>query len=653
MTQTYSDARGHVIRLGPELGRGGEGVVYELADHAASVTKIYSKPISVSDLEKLDALVTMASPELLALCAWPTAVLYESTGKKPVGFVMPRVAQAAALDSLINPGQRLRDFPKADWRFIVHAARNLADAVAELHRRGVVIGDLNESNVRVLPDARVRLIDCDSFQIRVGTRVFRSRVGTLLYYPPELQGTNAGAIERTPNHDAFSLAVLIFRLLFLGRHPYAGKYVGRGDQPGIPDLIAQHRFAFGVQASKRHIAPPPDALRLERLPRTMGALFESAFAESSVADSRPSALEWLQALGALEKDLVRCKLVATHYFPGEAGSCPWCEIEQSAGTTLFFTPLVAAGAPSDGRALTQSEDVEALWRAIANVPVPSSLEQLLPTPPILAKLDARLCPASGTVAARKLMTPLAVLSIAIMSLAIVNRSALLLGVAGGGGALLLLLWLAPIADRMMRRLRVPEVHKARTNLKRGLAAAKAELEHSCGIFDGIRRKVSVKYSESQGLRGEFEQELDALRAQSKAVQLQAYLSRCLLRSARLRGVGPQLVRALESYGVGSALDVEYNRVLYVRGIGPQRAAVLVAWKNQCVASFRFDPYHGVDAGKLAALQRRYIARYQTIATALAVGRRDLLNAYQTVVTIAADRRALLDGVAADAARVLQ
>src|SRR5438093_919042 len=86
-----------------------------------------------------------------------------------------------------------------------------------LHRalpaKGYGIGDLNERNLLVTTQALVTLVDTDSFQVKAAERVFRCRVGSAEYTPPELQGARFADIDRGPQHDAFGLGVLIFQLL--------------------------------------------------------------------------------------------------------------------------------------------------------------------------------------------------------------------------------------------------------------------------------------------------------------------------------------------------------------------------------------------------------------------------------------------------------
>ena len=51
-----------------------------------------------------------------------------------------------------------------------------------------------------------------------------------------------GVVISKAVHDAFGLAVLIFQILFMGRHPYSGHFLGSGEMP-IERAIREHRFA--------------------------------------------------------------------------------------------------------------------------------------------------------------------------------------------------------------------------------------------------------------------------------------------------------------------------------------------------------------------------------------------------------------------------
>lgn len=88
--------------------------------------------------------------------------------------------------------------------------------------------DVNESNVFVGRDARVTLIDCDSWQVvdSARGRTYRSHVAKPDFLAAELQGRSLALVDRQNCHDNFALAVLIFKLVNEGTHPFDGVFRG-------------------------------------------------------------------------------------------------------------------------------------------------------------------------------------------------------------------------------------------------------------------------------------------------------------------------------------------------------------------------------------------------------------------------------------------
>jgi DNA-binding helix-hairpin-helix protein with protein kinase domain len=107
------DPSGAPVHLGEELGRGGEGAVYEINGRPDSVAKIYFKPKPGGNDEKLAVMAAMADPKLLSLAAWPTSTLHGPSGST-LGFVMPKIAGHSPVFKLYGPKLRLQEFPKAD-----------------------------------------------------------------------------------------------------------------------------------------------------------------------------------------------------------------------------------------------------------------------------------------------------------------------------------------------------------------------------------------------------------------------------------------------------------------------------------------------------------------------------------------------------------
>ena len=259
---------------------GGEGIIRAVARRPELLAKLYRHTPGPHDVDKLRALVRAATPDLLTVTAWPTDCLKDRKGAL-VGFVMQRITDARPLYELYSPRSRVQHFPYADFRFLLHAASNVARLFAAVEHAGFLMGDVNHGNILVRGNGTVVAVDCDSFQVGDGS-IYPCRVGTELFLPPELIGRDVGAVRRTPAHTAYGLAVLLFHLLFMGRHPFAGRFHGAGEMP-IEKAIAASRFAYALETRRtqcrRRRSPrrsplpdrrPPTCLRERSIP-TAGA----------------------------------------------------------------------------------------------------------------------------------------------------------------------------------------------------------------------------------------------------------------------------------------------------------------------------------------------------------------------------------------------
>src|SRR5262249_49367158 len=160
-------------------------------------------------------------------------------------------------------------------------------------------------------------------------------VGVSTHTPPELQGRPFKGVTRTSNHDAFGLAVLVFQLLFLGRHPFSGRYIGSGDM-SLEKAISEFRFAYGPGAQSRQMQPPPRTLALEAVSAPVAQLFEKAFSEIAARqNNRPTARDWIAALDTLYKQLQACTLHPGHRYYQHLRSCPWCQLDSGTHNPLF------------------------------------------------------------------------------------------------------------------------------------------------------------------------------------------------------------------------------------------------------------------------------------------------------------------------------
>ncbi len=319
--------------LGEFIARGGEGEVFLVSAERRLVAKLYIKPMPKVQGEKIVTLIKMRNAQLTAIAAWPQELLIGPEGK-PAGYIMPFIPEGRPIHDLATPAGRLRAMPSATYSSLVRVAANLARAVATFHHAGIVLGDINGSNFLVMPNGTVRVIDCDSVQIG-SSRKFRAPVAMEEFVPPELQGKRLSNRMRTANHDAFALAVMIFELLVLGRHPFSGN----GDMP-LGRSIRKRRHVF------RWFSPPQNPFRVLNIPKTdmlspeLVALFKRAFNHRPLKlvlmrPKRPTALQWMTALEAHHGKLTTCGLDTGHQHPPGARQCPWCTLEARGAPKLF------------------------------------------------------------------------------------------------------------------------------------------------------------------------------------------------------------------------------------------------------------------------------------------------------------------------------
>jgi DNA-binding helix-hairpin-helix protein with protein kinase domain len=386
--------------LRPLAEAGGEGQVFEIENSTATVAKLYHEPVDSQKATKLRYMVQSPKPELRTIAAWPTGLLLDPQNPKTVrGIIMPRMP-GKAIHKLYGPSDRAAEFPAVRWDFLIHVAMNCAAVFETLHEQQILMADVNEGNLLVKEaDGQIGLIDCDSYQLRNGTTCFQCDVGIPMWTPPELQGQNFRGLLRTPNHDRFGLAVLIFRLLFMGRHPFAGIPVGR-DQFAIEEAIKHHLFAFVSQTWSRGVKAPPRALTLAALPKRLGQLFERAFLQGSEApNARPTGREWAQELKALLPTLKNGCIDPGHKYWDGLTSCPWCQIVSAGGPNFFISVSVHLGS------VTWAADCARFWAAIERVAKGSLMYEQVAVP-ALARATPRPMPL-GRPAALKVSAPVA------------------------------------------------------------------------------------------------------------------------------------------------------------------------------------------------------------------------------------------------------
>jgi DNA-binding helix-hairpin-helix protein with protein kinase domain len=345
-------------RLSSQVAEGGEGTVYRVKDRDDVVAKLYRASVPGQDL-KLEHLISISNKQLVRVAAWPLSRLRDATDQT-VGFVMESLVGWQPLHNTYQVKSRLELTPNRTWRHLVRISRNLATCVHHVHEAGLIVGDLNESNVFVSHEAMVKLLDVDSFQCETETTLFSCNVCKAELLAPELHGHSLEGVRRTENHDLFALAVLIFETLMFGRHPFAGRPVGSAD-PTLEESIQNGWYVFTTQ--RKIPVAPPKGLEIDWLPPEIRDLFELAF-EPGVGP-RPSAKDWYSSLKRLEGTLRSCDSNEGHIFWNQLDRCPWCSLEDRWNLALFRPMLTTLG--------PHGMDLEKIWAEINAIPAPTSV----------------------------------------------------------------------------------------------------------------------------------------------------------------------------------------------------------------------------------------------------------------------------------------
>ncbi len=611
------DSRGAPLQLGAVVGSGGEGKVYEVVGKPTTLAKLYHQPLSTDRKQKLTTMARANAPALAAMTAWPADII--STSGTAIGFLMPRVSGSKDIHKLYSPKSRKVEFPKADFRFLVHVSANVARAFAAVHAAGAVVGDVNHGGVLIAENATVRLIDCDSFQFSADGKTFFCEVGVPTFTPPELQNRPLRNVLRTPNHDGFGLAVLIFHLLFLGRHPFAGRYSGTGDMP-IETAIQQFRFAYARDAASKQMQPPPNVPGLGLLPNDVADLFEAAFGSKGVNGGRPSASDWIEPLQKLEDALKSCSSNRSHVYPARASSCPWCAIENTTGLPLFnfiVLPTTQVG----------QFDLVTVWKTIGAItlalpPPPLRIEQIAPPQPT---------PEAVKIASKARHDKRA--RLASLTLLVVGTLLLLAALPN-----LWVLWLTfsfLLGQGIMKKFTTVEV----SQLKERERIANLDYSHKLRQHDAAQRvstsavrKFNDKRAELGRQKAALEQLpkrrallMQNLERERQRQQLQIFLGKFFLEDAAIPGVGPGRKAILESYGIETAADLEHSAIVKVPGFGPAMAKKLLAWRTNVERDFRFDPTKPIDPQAIAAMDQALSKEKKAAEQALISGVSELLS----------------------------
>ena len=611
MTRSFINTSGSSILLGRELGKGGEGSVFDIPSLPQQVAKIYHRPLDAAKQAKLAFMAMHGNANLLNYASWPQGLLLDAKGKAPVGFLMPKFTGRDPIHMLYSPAHRRQERPKAAWDFLLYSARNIAAAFETLHSHGHVLGDVNQGNVLVGTDSKVVLIDCDSFQIRANGVTHYCEVGVSHFTPPELQGLSSfNGLLRTTNHDNFGLALLIFHLLFGGRHPYSGVPLRKEVGEAMETDIKAFRYAYSRDASSRGTSPPPKPIPISLVPEVVERMFFDAFTEVGAKELRPSANQWVATLDGLLKRLKKCSSTSMHVYPDHLAQCPWCTLEQQG--IVYFIDL-------GSEALSRPSDfiLARAWTMIDAVRPP----EIIVIPRTSAYLVQPAALPSGVVTeGQRIFYKILIVSIAVGMCLLFPKGIIvwLIGAVIG--------WLsAGSAGSAERRQEKQRRTKAETDVRAELAALVSRVQVEAGPegFQNKKQELVKLRDEYQNLAETEKSELVRLHSTAEARQRHQFLDKIFIDVATIPGVGLAKKAALRSFGIETAADVSWNKVNAVKGFGDVLTRAVVDWRKSCERKFTFNPRNAVTDSDRNAVRMKIASRRKTIESTLTAGPADL------------------------------
>lgn len=654
-TNSIFKANGEAIQLGKVLGKGGEGTVYEISGaNSQFVAKIYNKPIDIDKKNKLHYMTSFRTNGVESVSAWPIETIHTTSDKSIssiCGFVMRKIVECQPIHTLFSANDRKQHFPKMSWDYLVLVARNLASAVSKMHENNCIVGDLNESNILVNPkNATISLIDCDSYQVEKGNQLFLCTVGVGLYLPPELQKRDLKAAKRNVESDNFALAIFIFRLLFMGRHPFSGTYTGNANPPTIEESIANYLYFFSSHVANKVSKIPPGIPDLSLVNKQCQDLFELAFVKApSIRRARPNAHEWIAALDDIRNKLTKCKKNNSHLIYQSSGGCHWCKIEEKFNIFHFSAPT-NRDELSDHHIKYLEDKLNAFTKYNLNLELPWHKEYELPrlskalTPKKLPKeVEEQLKkPRKSILSKIRLKLFLSILftfSVILISLNYyitpIGNEVLTMGI-------LSVFIFYPHLDSIIVSNPYIMIKSYREEYRiRKKLLAKSNMEYNA-IFSSYQNKrgelnkliysAKVYNSNLQGLSTElapliqvckgllsqyrdalrdYRQNVDAVLKIKKCRSMIEYLKGFQLMQTRFAGFPSEVRSELWNQGILTAADLIEDKLLKIRGIGPVRCNALLMWRQQLENEYVTNTSPQVISSKLQSLQKRYLNQIDT------------------------------------------
>lgn len=264
--------------VGDCLSSGGEGKIYNT--NSSALAKIYqiknNKESSVPDYtpEKLLELcaVKLNSQYKKFVCL-PQYVLYNDKDEC-VGFLMQK-AQGFPIQYIFG-GTKSRQKYVGGWglkHYIILCIKFL-QILESLHKKKILVGDINPQNFMINETIEIYFIDCDSYQVtNKKNDTYPCPVATEEFLHPSYHGKSMNKTIRSLADEYWAIAIMLFKILAYGRSPYDSKQSQRDEN------AKQMRFPYRLDGlDPDRLIPNDNAKKLwDRLPNKIKQAFFHTF----------------------------------------------------------------------------------------------------------------------------------------------------------------------------------------------------------------------------------------------------------------------------------------------------------------------------------------------------------------------------------------
>ena len=221
--------------LSNRMSGGAEGMVF-LTNKKNQVAKIYHKniltPLRWAKLRRICQIGITAN----GFCLPYNLLFYKGY---PVGYIMP-MGKGVPLGNVFDgPDALLGAFPEWTRIDVVNTLLALLEKYLYLHVHNIIAGDIQLKNALIYSSTSVYLIDMDSIQ--VGN--LPCPVGTEEFTDPNLWGRDFAGFVRDLHDEDYSIAMLVFSVLFCGLHPYAT----RNGAETLREEILNRNFPYDLE----------------------------------------------------------------------------------------------------------------------------------------------------------------------------------------------------------------------------------------------------------------------------------------------------------------------------------------------------------------------------------------------------------------------